>query len=257
VPASLKLQETFKDSLTVIFVECQGLDSHGAESFAYSRQWMNTQAMWTTERPFSTGSRGLPNFALLSNEGKVLLKGHPGRMHQQIEEAIRKEIQRAKKGPENLPKPLRKAWAEFAKGKYASALGAARKLAQGDGAEAESAKNTVEALEARIHSQIDCLSRMIEEGQFKKAEDPLGTLAKACKGLEEFEARVTGLKEKLASPEMKAEVAADEALFKLENKIKSQGLEGRLIKQLKVFISKHEGTRAMARAQHLLDLAEG
>ena len=88
MPAALTLAEDYKDEVTVIFVESQGLSLDEADAFAFGKNWMGTHAMWTTERPFDTGARGLPNFALLSNQGEVLLKGHPLSMKKRIEEDI-------------------------------------------------------------------------------------------------------------------------------------------------------------------------
>ena len=126
MPASLQLSADHKENLTVIFVECQALEPEKLEAFLYEKEWMGTDALWAMERPFSTGSRTLPSFALLSNEGKLLLKGSPRSMKSKIEETIKKEISRSKKGPDDVPKSLKKAWKDFCQAKYGSAFKATR-----------------------------------------------------------------------------------------------------------------------------------
>ena len=71
MPTSIKLQEEFGEDLQVIFVESQGADRAKMEGFALRKKWFGTTAMWTTERPFDSGSRGLPNYVLIGADGKV------------------------------------------------------------------------------------------------------------------------------------------------------------------------------------------
>mgnify|MGYP001445454962 CR=1 FL=1 len=129
MPASLKLQEEYGDQIQVIFVESQGATGDAAEKFAFQRKWLSGHSMWTTERPFDSGSRGLPNFVLLSNDGEVLLKGNPMAMKGKIEDAIAAEVRKTKKAPADTPKALEKAWKEFRKGEYSKAITAAQKAA--------------------------------------------------------------------------------------------------------------------------------
>ena len=77
MPAALNLASEHGDDLAVLFVQAQGLSADESEAFALGRKWLGTPAMRTAERPFATGSRGLPNFALVSSDGMILLKGQP------------------------------------------------------------------------------------------------------------------------------------------------------------------------------------
>ena len=86
MPSSIKLQREYADEITVLYIECQGSTLDQAEAFAWDRGWMGTPAIWTVERPFDVEGRGLPKFALLSAEGKVLMTGNPLAVHGKIVE---------------------------------------------------------------------------------------------------------------------------------------------------------------------------
>ena len=88
MPHTVKLAQAYGENLNIILIECQNAGDEKVEKMAYNMTWMGTPAMWTSERPFSTGSRSVPSFALLSNEGEVLMKGNPLDSAKQIEEMI-------------------------------------------------------------------------------------------------------------------------------------------------------------------------
>lgn len=255
MPASIELAKTYGDDLAIIFIECQGLNPVQAESFAYGKKWMGTTAMWTTERPCRSGSRGLPNFVLLSAEGKVLLKGHTNSLKKQIEDLIKKEVSQAKKGPLGAPKSFKKIWGDFGKGKYAAACAALRKIESSEKKEAEAAKQTLEVFQGRIESRIQRTAWMIDNGYLPEAKEQVESLTKSVKGLEEFEASVKELGERLASPDLKAEWTAAKAFAKIEKAIHKNGLDDKMVKQLEKFRAKQEGTMAANRAAHLVNLA--
>ncbi len=72
MPATIKLKEEFGDDLAIVLVESQGADEERFMKFAAARKWLGRDMLWTRERPFSTGAGGLPNFALLDEEGRVV-----------------------------------------------------------------------------------------------------------------------------------------------------------------------------------------
>jgi len=255
VPDSVALAGEFGEELTVLLVESQGASLDEVEALAYSRKWMGRPAIWTTERPFRTGARGLPNFVLLSCDGEVLLKGNPISMKAQIEETIKKEIKLSKKAPDGVPRSLKKAWTDFARGKYASALSAARKVADSTGPDAEAAASAVEVFSGRLFAKVARLNWMVDNGYLVEAEDFAEELSKQFRGLEQFDSQVKEISKKLASPAMKNEMAAAKTFAKLEKKVSAEGLEGAALRQLAKFAEKKAGTKAADRARRLAALA--
>lgn len=255
MPAALNLARAHEDDLVVLFVQSQGLSSDESEAFALGRKWLGTQAMWTSERPFSTGSRGLPSFALVSSNGEILLKGNPLAVKKELEEAIKSEIARSRKAPDSVPRSLKGAWTDFAKGKYAKALAAARKAIASGGEDAESAEETLEVFERRLDSRIRRISWMIENGRYLDALDRLETLGKAIRGAEEYESRIEELRSQLKSSELAPEIAAAKTLARIEKKLHAEGPEPRIIKELEKFAGRKAGTKAAERARRLVALA--
>jgi hypothetical protein len=251
------LSEQYGNKLAVIYVESQGLSGDEAEAYAYGKRWMGRDVVWTTERPFDTGSRGLPNFALLSNEGKVLLKGNPLSRKWEIVGAIDQEIARAKKGPQGTPKSLRKAWADFEKGKYAAALKAVQKVAGYGRKDAAAAERILAIFEGRILSKIRRAGWMIENGYYRRAGEMTASLAKGIRGLDQHEAALKELKKKLASPDLKTEIAAARAFEKIEKKAFSDGLGRKVVEQLEKLVEEKMETKAAERARHLINVAGG
>ena len=253
MPASLKLQEEYGDQIQVILIESQGATPQAAEKFAFQRNWLNGPSMWTSERPFSTGARGLPNFVLLSNDGEVLLKGNPMAMKGKIEEAIAAEVRKGKKAPEGTPKALEKAWKELRKGEYSKAITLATKA--GSKAEvAEDAAATVKLFEARAGAALDELAWCMENGYLTQAEDRLEVLKKTLKGQEELMNRAGELLQELESEAFEAEWAACKDFEKLMSKVSRKGVDERTGKSLEALVEKHPGTKNAERAAHMASM---
>ena len=75
---AMKMQEDLGDDIQVLLVESQGHTLDDAEKMAYQKKWLNDRSIWTTEQPFETGAKGIPNYALLGNDGTILSMGNPG-----------------------------------------------------------------------------------------------------------------------------------------------------------------------------------
>ncbi|MEM8712510.1 MAG: hypothetical protein AAGG01_16270 [Planctomycetota bacterium] len=256
MPSAIKTAREYGDDLAVIFVEVQGAGPNKAERFAWDKRWMGTSAMWTSERPFSTGSRGIPNFALLSADGEVLMKGHPGSMHSKIMKAIDEEIANAKKGPADAPKALKSAYKSFGKGDYAKAFAATEKVvAKGgdDAAAAEAASKFFTKVIDKKFARVDWLS---ENGYLIQAEEVFGDLADGVKGLSAFDERVTALTELFDGDEMKRELKIAKSFNKLEATLADKGIDEKAAKKLAKFVEKNDGARVSARAENLLRIAK-
>ena len=183
MPSSIKRARELGDDFALIFVESQGHTIQEAETMAWDRKWMGTHAMWTTEAPFRTEGNGLPSFALLNNEGEIILSGNPLAMKKDIEEAIDAEIAKSKQAPEGTPKSLKKAWKSFAKGDYAKAVAAAQKVVDKGGEDSEDAQVVLDTFVERVEAKIGRVEWMLDNGFLVDAKDMLKTLGKSTKGL--------------------------------------------------------------------------
>lgn len=250
------MAEEYGDDLQILFVESQGSSEEEAEAFAWDRKWMGTSAMWTTEAPFRTGSGGLPNFALLSNEGEVLLMGNPLSMGKQIEEAIDAEIKKANAIPEDTPKALKKAWKAFVKGDYGKAVAEARKVEAKGGADGEEATAAIDIFVERVEDELGRANWMLENGYLVEAQKFMKDLSKQIKGITEVAEQTTEITGKIDSPDLKPELTAAQSLSKLINAIAEEGFDEKLVKKLEKFVKKNEATKAAERAQRLVELSK-
>lgn len=246
----------YGDDLAIIFVESQNNhELEKIEAFAWRHKWMGTSAMWTGERPFNTGAKGIPNFALLSTDGTVLLMGNPLSEHSKIQDLIDAEIAKSKKAPEDTPKSLKKAWKEFGKGNYAKAIAEARKVEAKSGDDSKAATDSIETFFSRAEKRLQQVSSMVENGEYVQAMDRLSMLAKVSKGVPELDERVAELNEQLGSADLKPEIDAAKALAKLEKMLYEDGFKDKLMKRVESFAKKYEGTRAGERAGYLVELS--
>ncbi|MCP5023533.1 MAG: hypothetical protein GY930_17410 [bacterium] len=254
MPATIKLAREYGDNLGIILVESQGATQTAAEKFAWEHKWMGTGAMWTGERPFATGSRGLPNFALLSAEGKVLLMGNPNSMHGDIKDAIEAEIKKAQGAPDGSPKSLKKAYTNFAKGKYAKAVAEARKVAAKGGADSEDAEALAKEFVTRIEGKFDRVQFLMDQAYLVRAESMLKDLTKAAKELEEVAEKIATLEAAFAAEGMKDEMKAAKLFAKLEDKMKEEGMDEKILKKIAKFVEKNSSMKVAKRAKHLVSL---
>ncbi|MEZ6014730.1 MAG: TlpA disulfide reductase family protein [Planctomycetota bacterium] len=252
VPKGVEMQREYGDDLQVVFVESQGHDLPTVQRLAYNSKWMGSNAVWTSERPFDVGLDGIPHFALLDVDGKIILQGYTMELHSQLEELVAQQVAIAQKGPKGLDKGLAKAWKARAKGEFAKAVEVAQE-AGNKGAEG------AEAFIASVHTMADLRLRriewMVEHGQANAAAAAIAELAKAVGDLEGVSTRVADLATRLASPEMKDELEAAKQLEKLEATLAEDGLDGRgLDKKLERIAEKFSATHAGARARDLAAL---
>jgi hypothetical protein len=257
VPASIKLQQEYGDARQVLFVEVQGASPEQSEAFAWRQKWMGTRAMWTTERPLEVAGNGIPKFALLDTEGKVLLDGNPLEKKKKIEEAIAEQVKKSTSAPAGTPDKLAKTWTRFAKGEVAAALAECDKLGA-DASLAEPAKTLRAEMVARTEAKIARGQWLVANGYVAEASDLFASLAKAVKGSADLEAKVSTELAHLQAPDktLAAEVEASKALASLQQKmIKDKAFEDANVKALQKLAEKHAGTKAAERAARLAKLA--
>lgn len=255
MPSAIKTAAEYGDDLVVIFVEVQGATASEAERFAWDRKWMGTNAMWTSERPFNTGAKGIPNFALLSADGEIIMKGHPGSMHSKIMDAIDNEIANAKKGPKDAPKSLKSAYKSFAKLDYAKAMAAAEKVAGSEGEDAAAGAELAKVFQKDIEAQFKRIDWMLENAYLIEAEDLFESLEKGVKGLASFDEQVAKLGETFKSDEMKTDLKVAKSYAKIEGKLAEDGLDEKALKKLDKFIEKNADARVVTRGKAILKLA--
>ena len=255
MPSAIKKAREFGDDLAIIFVESQGATQERMERFAWDRGWMGTTAMWTREAPFRTGSRGLPNFALIGADGKILMKGHPMSMQSKVVKAIEEEIKKGKGAPDGAPKSLKSAYKALAKGDYAKAHAAAVKVVAKAGDDTAAAQAFIESLDTRFGKNVERVEYLLSNGYALRADALYDELRAGAKGNDDFEARAAALTESITSDEVADEMKLDKAFSKLEEKLHQNGLDEKLLKKVRKLAEKNEGSRVMQRAGRILDLA--
>ncbi len=254
---SLKLQEEYGDDLQVVFVEVQGASDEKVASFALGQRWLGGKAMWTTERPFDLGLKGIPQFALISPQGDIVLSGYSNKLSSKIEDEIESMTKAKYRAPKDMPKDVGKAWVESNKGNYAKALDMAEKAladAKDDDAKAEAAKNLIESINARIEGKLKRIDWLLNNGFPIDAQDLIDEMSKGVKGLAEREKKLEELEEKLDTPEMKVEIEAQKALVKIEKKL-YESPDIKYVKSLKKIVDKYPNTKTAERASQLAKVA--
>lgn len=262
MPTALKLQEEFKDSLQVVFVETGRVDRDGMQAFAIDKGWFadGSRAMWTKEAPFDPGLGATPSFALLDDSGRVLMKGITTREHSRIVETIEQHAKARTKGPEDVPSKVAKLYGDFAKGKLGKSLSAAAALAADPGRDGEelgnAAKQAVADMEAALERELKRADWLLENGFYAAAEADLSDLAKELKGVDDWSAKVAERQSRLGGAELETERKAEEALVKLEQKVFDKGTDAVKSKALLAIGEKYPGTKAAARAAALAVVVE-
>lgn len=249
VPSAIKMAETYRGELAVLLVESQGHTLEQVATFALDRKWFGSGAMWTTERPFQTGARGIPNYALLSAEGRVLIMGNPITDHKRINDAIALELRRARAVPDGTPRDLTGAWREFGRGNLGRALSQAARHADSQDAElAQAATEALATFRSHFASRIGRANWLADNGRFHDADEAVKELSRMAKGDEELENRVSELQTRLADRSLQAERSAERLFLRLERTLFENGPSDALTRNLAQFAEKHQGTKAAERA---------
>jgi hypothetical protein len=260
VPAAIKLQEEYGDAIQVVLVHSQKATPEQAVNFALKAKWLGNQAIWTSDYLFSSGGNGLPAFALLDAEGKVVLKGNSNSLKGKIEDELERMLKEASGAPEGTPKAVAKAYAEMAKGNLAKAVAAAEKAKAKPGSKEpdaviEAAEAALIAVQANLDSQLARSTWMLENGYPLDAEAKLKTLGKSVKGHEAMTAKVLELQGKLEAEEMKEILKAAKDLAKIEAKLYDSPKDEKAQKKLAEFASENAGNPVGKRASKLVEVA--
>ncbi|MHC4822773.1 MAG: hypothetical protein ACYTEP_02015 [Planctomycetota bacterium] len=261
MPAAVKLQEEFGDDLQVIFVESQNSGFGKSVGMATKSGWLGNQAIWTNNYLFSSPGRGLPAFALLDGEGKVVISGSSNSMHGQIVDNIERMIKEKGDGPEGVPSSVAKVYADLGKGAYAKAMTRADKvLAKPGSKDTEAVVAAAEAaraaVQARFDGQLVRAEWLLANGYPLRAKELTDSLLKGAKGNGELLVKANLIETKLASEDFKADIAAAKALAKIENALFEDGGSDKLVKKLKELSVDSVGSPVAKRAEALVDIAK-
>jgi len=260
VPAAIRLQEEYGDKIQVLLVECQGSDDQAIVDKQLMYKWLGGNTAWTKERPFHVESPGLPYFALLDADGKIVMSGLTNSMHTQIKESIAEMVKNSKKASGDLPKPVGKAMVDVRKGDYAKANAVLNKLIAKPGgpdpAALQTAAQTAQGqLMARAEGEVKRAVWMAKNGYPVAAVDLNKSLLKRAKGLPGIQDQMAELNELLTSDEMKAEIAAAKELNKLELKFYDD-YKGKFKKKFQKIVEKYGHTAVANRATYWAQFAK-
>lgn len=248
VPSAVRMQREHADDIHTVFIESQNHTWNDVQRLAFEREWFGTNAIWTLERPVTTGARGIPNYVLLSPEGEVVSMGNPISDHALIEDYVQNFVRSRSRAPEDLPKKLSKAWKSLQKGEFAKAFEAAEKLFDHRDAEvAEAARAFADKVQAELGSRVDRLALEIAAGRILGNDALLEDLADEAEGLAAAE-KITELLEQLESDEMKAEAEAEKKLMQIEARLFAATPDARMRALLQSFAEEYSGTKAAERA---------
>ena len=254
------MQNELGDQIQVLFIESQRSSDEAIAEKQLQLKWLGGRAMWTSEAPFNTGSRGLPSFALLDPDGKVVLKGSSNAMHNQIVESIDEMLKASNKAPDDMPKPVAKAMVDIRKGEYVKANAVLAKLAaKPTGPDPASMKTAAEGAQAqlmtRVEGEIKRVQWMMENGYPLAAEDHFKGLSKRSKGLVGIQEGMKELGAKLTSADFKPELDAAKALNKLEQKFFAD-YKGSYKKKFEKLVEKFRDTKVATRAAYWSEFAK-
>lgn len=249
----MKLAKEYGDALQVILVESQGTGDLETERFAWEKGWMGGPAMWTSERPMNAGMRGIPHYVLLGNDGSVLSKGYSVADKNKVEDLIEEQVKDRGEAPEDAPKSLKKAYAEFADGDYAKALAICEKAIE-KGDDVEAARALIDAFVLRMERRAQLIERRLADGFAIEAQEDFEAFADAAEDVAQIAERVASLRETFESEAFEAELDAQEDLEKVLSKAYDDGIDDKVVRKLEKLVEEHAGTVTAERARHLATL---
>jgi thiol-disulfide isomerase/thioredoxin len=258
IPETLRLQSKYGEDLHLLFAETGGASENQVLSFALSKGWLGSRAMWTTELPLVREGKDVPYFALLSAEGDIVLEGIATERASEIETSLDQLVKDGEKAPREVSRELAKALAESSEGNFARAHELALKELEEagpeGGAKAQEAKRVLEQIDERLDLKVKQLRWMLENGYPIEAGEAILKLGKSLKGWQERENQLAGFAEELETPEMKLELEAQKALQKIERKV-FEDPDVRWVKNLQRIVEKYPRTKTAERAKKLAKIA--
>jgi hypothetical protein len=253
---AIKMQEEYGSDLQVIFVEVQGASRNALVSALIDRKWMSGSAIWTTERVFSTGMSGIPNYALLDANGAVVMSGYSNRSGKAAEKKIAELIKLRKNGRKDIPSLIAKVEVDINKGNYGKALRKATELQAKPGRkDTEAVLAGAKDMEARVRRELSAsftrFDWMIANGYPFEAKELFDQLESQLGKMPDYAENLSTMDVALASSEHKVAIKAARELAKIRKSISEDGRDKKLQKQLLRLAEKHAGTAVATRASFL------
>jgi len=248
------LQREYGDALNVLLVEVQNSDPDAIVKRQVAGKWFGTRAMWTSERPFGVTAPGIPHFALLDEEGRVVTMGLNSQLHSQMVDEIERMVKNRKKAPKDLSPAVAKATVKLRMGDFGTAYKAASKLletpprknAEQVTAEATQLRNRAIS---RATGAVDRMKWLMENGYANVAKESIDDLHKALNGMEDLQSRCSEIAASLKSKEMAQELAASKKVAKLEKSMFADP-KGKYRGAFEKLNQSFAGTKAAERAAH-------
>lgn len=260
MPTAVKLQSEYGNAIQVILVESQGASQEDSLAFALKNKWLGNQAIWTTERPFSTGGNGLPSYALLGPDGKVIFTGNSASDHSKIQKAIEEMVKKASSAPADAPDAVAKLYKELDRGNYAKAAVEARKLSDKAAGKDEATSTAVRKFEGllteKVRRDAARVRTLVERGEWIQAQAIQEALMKAVKGEDALAEPTVGLTALFEGPDAQKALADAKELDRLAQAVFVAGKDEKAVKKLRKFATDHTGTKVGERADMLAGLAE-
>ena len=248
------MQSEYGDAVQVILVESQGASAEDAAAFALKHKWLGNQAIWTTERPFSTGGNGLPSYALISPSGEVVLTGNTASDHSKIQKAVEEMLKKGSSAPAGTADSVAKLYRELDKGNLAKVVAEAQKVAAkaaGKEPDVESAAKSVEtAAGAKFDREVARVTWLAGNSRLLQAQEAHAALSKGVKGHPDFEARAAELAKLFEGPEVQHALALEREMAQLEKDLFAPDLKDptKLTTKLRKFALANPGTKLAERA---------
>lgn len=260
MPAAVKLQSEYGDAIQVILVHSQAATEEESIAFALQHKWLGNGAIWTSERPFSTGGGGLPSYALLGPDGRVVSVGNTASDHSKIEKAVAEFVKKGSSAPANAPADLAKAYKLLDQGEYVKARAEAAKVAakaEGkDAAAFEAASKFGDAVAAKVKRQAERIEGLAKRTFWADAEAMHAALIRGTKGDDALTEQVASLSALFDGADAKAEQALEKELLKLAAGAYEDGKDEKAVKKLRKFADENAATAIGPRAERVAALAE-
>lgn len=256
------MQSEYGDAVQVILVESQGASDDDAQAFALKHKWLGNRAIWTTERPFSTGGNGLPSYALISPTGEIVLTGNTASDHSKIAKAIEEMLKSGSSAPANTDASVAKLYRELDKGNLAKVVLESQKIAAKAAGKEPSVEAAAKAVEAAAGSKLDReiarVKWLASNGRLLQAQAAQEFLLKGVKGHADFETRAAELAKLFEGPEAQQSLAVERELSQLEKELFAEDVKDplKVAKKLRKFSAANAGTKAAERADAFATMAE-
>lgn len=256
------MQNEYGDAVQVILVESQGASDEDAQAFALKMKWLGNRAIWTTERPFSTGANSLPSYALISPSGEIVLTGNSASDHSKIAKAVEEMLKKGSSAPKDTDESVAKLYREMDRGNLAKAVLEAQKIAAKAAGKEPAVEASAKAVEAAAGAKLDREVARVEwlakNGRLLQAQTAQEALSKGVKGHADFEKRAAELTKLFEGPEVQQSLAAERELAQMEKDLYAEDAKDPLktAKKLRKFAAEHADSKLADRANAAAAMAE-